>query len=156
MGPPGHPGAPLAGLASLGLTPPGQKDWDNMSVYRWGDFSLSTLKHILDLLLSQKTDRSVNRARMYHMDPRQGEDIKMSADYMELAIWYKRANADFPQRPKHDLVFDLNRSPFEKRMVKAMCRKWTLGETLGFLMALVSSMPAAIRTWYHLCLQIRV
>lgn len=54
MGPPGHPGAPLAGLASLGLTPPGQKDWDNMSVY------------------SQKTDRSVNRARMYHMDPRQG------------------------------------------------------------------------------------
>jgi len=54
MGPAGHPGAPLAGLASLGLTPPGQKDWDNMSVY------------------SQKTDRSVNRARMYHMDPRQG------------------------------------------------------------------------------------
>merc|ERR1719219_1264939 len=51
---PGHPGAPLAGLASLGLSPPGQKDWDNMSVY------------------SQKTDRSVNRARMYHMDPRQG------------------------------------------------------------------------------------
>ena len=30
----GHPGAPLAGLASLGLSPPGQKDWDNMSVYR--------------------------------------------------------------------------------------------------------------------------
>ena len=36
MGPPAHPGAPLAGLASLGLAPPGQKDWDNMSVYRWG------------------------------------------------------------------------------------------------------------------------
>jgi hypothetical protein len=54
LGPPGPPGAPLAGLASLGLSPPGQKDWDNMSVY------------------SQKTDRSVNRARMYHMDPRQG------------------------------------------------------------------------------------
>ena len=25
------------------------------------------------VLPSQKTDRSVNRARMYHMDPRQGE-----------------------------------------------------------------------------------
>jgi len=49
---PGHPGAPLAGLASLGLGPT-QKDWDQMSMY------------------SQKTDRSVNRARMYHMDPRQ-------------------------------------------------------------------------------------
>jgi len=49
---PGHPGAPLAGLASLGLGPT-VKDWDQMSMY------------------SQKTDRSVNRARMYHMDPRQ-------------------------------------------------------------------------------------
>merc|ERR1719295_197935 len=49
---PGHPGAPLAGLASLGLGPT-NKDWDQMSMY------------------SQKTDRSVNRARMYHMDPRQ-------------------------------------------------------------------------------------
>merc|ERR1719422_2959490 len=46
---PGHPGAPLAGLASLGLGPT-QKDWDQMSMY------------------SQRTDRSVNRARMYHMD----------------------------------------------------------------------------------------
>ena len=49
---PGHPRAPLAGLASLGLGPT-VKDWDQMSMY------------------SQKTDRSVNRARMYHMDPRQ-------------------------------------------------------------------------------------
>ena len=47
------PVAPLAGLASLGLAPH-QKDWDQLSMY------------------SQKTDRSVNRARMYHMDPRQG------------------------------------------------------------------------------------
>ena len=44
------PGPPLAGLASLGLGPPTQKDWDQMSMY------------------SQRTDRSVNRARMYHMD----------------------------------------------------------------------------------------
>ena len=74
MGPPGHPGAPLAGLASLGLTPPGQKDWDNMSVYRWAaQISLASLKLIS--ALSQKTDRSVNRARMYHMDPRQGEHM---------------------------------------------------------------------------------
>ena len=45
-----HPAPPLAGLASLGLGPPAQKDWDQMSMY------------------SQRTDRSVNRARMYHMD----------------------------------------------------------------------------------------
>ena len=37
------PGPPLAGLASLGLGPPPQKDWDQMSMY------------------SQRTDRSVNR-----------------------------------------------------------------------------------------------
>ena len=42
------PGPPLAGLASLGLGPPPQKDWDQMSMY------------------SQRTDRSVPRARMYH------------------------------------------------------------------------------------------
>ena len=48
--PPGPPVAPLAGLASLGLGP--GKDWDTMSMY------------------SQKTDRSVNRGRMYHIDPR--------------------------------------------------------------------------------------
>ena len=48
--PPGPPVAPLAGLASLGLGP--GKDWDTMSMY------------------SQKTDRSINRGRMYHLDPR--------------------------------------------------------------------------------------
>ena len=48
--PPGPPVAPLAGLASLGLGP--GKDWDTMSMY------------------SQKTDRSINRGRMYHIDPR--------------------------------------------------------------------------------------
>ena len=48
--PPGPPVAPLAGLASLGLGP--GKDWDTMSMY------------------SQKTDRSLNRGRMYHLDPR--------------------------------------------------------------------------------------
>ena len=48
--PPGPPVAPLAGLASLGLGP--GKDWDTMSMY------------------SQKTDRSLNRGRMYHIDPR--------------------------------------------------------------------------------------
>ncbi len=50
-----HHGPPLAGLAALGLgLPPNQKDWDQMSMY------------------SQKTDRSVPRARMYHME-RAGE-----------------------------------------------------------------------------------
>jgi len=58
---PGPPGAPLAGLASLGLGP-SAKDWDQMSMY------------------SQKTDRSVNRARMYHMDPRQ--QGSMNAGYI--------------------------------------------------------------------------
>lgn len=48
--PPGPAVAPLAGLASLGLGP--GKDWDTMSMY------------------SQKTDRSLNRGRMYHLDPR--------------------------------------------------------------------------------------
>jgi len=48
MGPP--VGAPLAGLASLGLGP--GKDWDTMSMY------------------SQKSAAGVNRARMYHIDPR--------------------------------------------------------------------------------------
>ena len=43
-------GPPLAGLASLGLGPPTQKDWDQMSMY------------------SQRTERSVPRARMYHME----------------------------------------------------------------------------------------
>ena len=52
----GPPVAPLAGLASLGLSPH-QKDWDQLSMY------------------SQKTDRSVNRGRMYHMDPRQGKEF---------------------------------------------------------------------------------
>lgn len=52
--------APLAGLASLGLGPGaaaaaalhghGQPDWDQLSMY------------------SQRTDRSVPRARMYHME----------------------------------------------------------------------------------------
>ena len=41
---------PLAGLAALGLGPPTQKEWDQMSMY------------------SQRTDRSVPRARMYHME----------------------------------------------------------------------------------------
>ena len=55
----GGGGAPLAGLASLGLGPPVQKDWDQLSMY------------------SQKTDRSVgNRGRMYHMDPRQGNPFR--------------------------------------------------------------------------------
>ena len=50
-GPGGVPvGAPLAGLASLGLGP--TKDWDTMSMY------------------SQKSAGGVNRARMYHIDPR--------------------------------------------------------------------------------------
>ena len=56
-------GAPLAGLASLGLGPPGvQKDWDQLSMY------------------SQKTDRSVgNRGRMYHMDHhRQGSTASIN------------------------------------------------------------------------------
>lgn len=43
-------GPPLAGLAALGLGPPTQKEWDQMSMY------------------SQRTDRSVPRARMYHME----------------------------------------------------------------------------------------
>ena len=46
----GPVGAPLAGLASLGLGP--TKDWDTMSMY------------------SQKSAAGVNRARMYHIDPR--------------------------------------------------------------------------------------
>ena len=47
---PSAPGPPLAGLATLGLGPGAQKDWDQMSMY------------------SQRTDRSVPRARMYHME----------------------------------------------------------------------------------------
>jgi hypothetical protein len=46
-------GPPLAGLATLGLSPQGPvgKEWDQLSGY------------------SQRTDRSgINRARMYHMD----------------------------------------------------------------------------------------
>ena len=44
-------GAPLAGLASLGLGP--TKDWDTMSMY------------------SQKSaSAAANRSRMYHIDPR--------------------------------------------------------------------------------------
>ena len=50
-------GAPLAGLASLGLGGGTQKDWDQMSMYSQR---------------SGRTDRSVPRARMYHMDGRQG------------------------------------------------------------------------------------
>ena len=49
-----QPAPPLAGLASLGLGPPPQKDWDQMSMY------------------SQRS-QSVNRARMYHLD-RAGKD----------------------------------------------------------------------------------
>ena len=66
---PGPPGAPLAGLASLGLGP-SAKDWDQMSMY------------------SQKTDRSVNRARMYHMDPRQQGEffVTINTAYMT-ALW---------------------------------------------------------------------
>ena len=49
------PGPPLAGLASLGLGPPTQKDWDQMSMY------------------SQRSqNHSVNRARMYHHMDRAG------------------------------------------------------------------------------------
>jgi hypothetical protein len=51
------PGPPLAGLATLGLTPHSNKEWDQMSMY------------------SQRTDRSVPRARMYHME-RAGEPLK--------------------------------------------------------------------------------
>lgn len=52
------PGPPLAGLASLGLGPPTQKDWDQMSMY------------------SQRTDRSgANRARMYHHMDRAGRSL---------------------------------------------------------------------------------
>ena len=51
-----QPAPPLAGLASLGLGPPPQKDWDQMSMY------------------SQRS-QSVNRARMYHLD-RAGKDEK--------------------------------------------------------------------------------
>merc|ERR1719412_1724247 len=54
------PGPPLAGLASLGLGPPPQKDWDQMSMY------------------SQRTDRSVPRARMYHADLRQSRQSLVS------------------------------------------------------------------------------
>ncbi len=56
-GPPSA-GPPLAGLAALGLGPPTQKDWDQLSMY------------------SQRTDRSVPRARMYHME-RAGQSRKM-------------------------------------------------------------------------------
>ena len=58
--PPGPPVAPLAGLASLGLGP--GKDWDTMSMY------------------SQKTDRSLNRGRMYHLDPRNHGEWRTPAD----------------------------------------------------------------------------
>ena len=45
------PGPPLAGLASLGINHPAtHKDFDQISMY------------------SQRTDRSVPRARMYHME----------------------------------------------------------------------------------------
>ncbi len=44
------PQPPLAGLAALGLGPQTQKEWDQLSMY------------------SQRTDRSVPRARMYHME----------------------------------------------------------------------------------------
>ncbi len=57
-GPPSA-GPPLAGLAALGLGPPTQKDWDQLSMY------------------SQRTDRSVPRARMYHME-RAGQSRKMN------------------------------------------------------------------------------
>lgn len=43
------PGPPLAGLASIGLGPT-TKDWDQISMY------------------SQRTDRSIPRSRMYHME----------------------------------------------------------------------------------------
>ena len=39
--------------------------------------SLSILNLKLMFSLSQKTDRSVNRARMYHMDPRQGKYVEI-------------------------------------------------------------------------------
>ena len=58
--PPGPPVAPLAGLASLGLGP--GKDWDTMSMY------------------SQKTDRSLNRGRMYHLDPRNHGEWRTQGD----------------------------------------------------------------------------
>ena len=51
QGPAAPLGAPLAGLASLGLGP-STKDWDTMSMY------------------SQKSAAGANRARMYHIDPR--------------------------------------------------------------------------------------
>ena len=64
MGTLGHPAAapapPLAGLATLGLGPGAQKDWDQMSMY------------------SQRTDRSVPRARMYHME-RAGKTFMLNA-----------------------------------------------------------------------------
>ena len=53
------PGPPLAGLASLGLGPPPQKDWDQMSMY------------------SQRTDRSVPRARMYHAGKKIEKEIQL-------------------------------------------------------------------------------
>ena len=43
------PGPPLAGLASLGLGPPPQKDWDQMSMYS-----------------QRSVPSNVPRARMYH------------------------------------------------------------------------------------------
>jgi hypothetical protein len=49
-------GPPLAGLASLGLAPAGQKDWDQLSMY------------------SQKTERSMRASgRPFPPDIRQGK-----------------------------------------------------------------------------------
>ena len=101
---PGHPGAPLAGLASLGLSPPGQKDWDNMSVYRWdSQFSIWNL-----CFLSAKRQTGVWTG-------------------LACIIWTP------------DKV-NMWKYKFYLMIATAMCRKWILGETLGFLMVLLSSM----------------
>ena len=101
---PGHPGAPLAGLASLGLSPPGQKDWDNMSVYRWASqFSIWNL-----CFLSAKRQTGVWTG-------------------LACIIWTP------------DKV-NMWKYKFDLMIATAMCRKWILGETLGFLMVLLSSM----------------
>ena len=62
---PGAPlGAPLAGLASLGIGP--SKDWDTMSMY------------------SQKSAAGANRARMYHIDPRNPGIYNIIASFAQL------------------------------------------------------------------------
>jgi len=97
-GPGGVPvGAPLAGLASLGLGP--TKDWDTMSMY------------------SQKSAGGVNRARMYHIDPRNPVTGALNSGYVaedarsHISQFSTRSRARSDARSEHGLFGQSQRYP---------------------------------------------